>query len=130
MGGVRRHNAQLLPRVAKLLADAGGELVLLQGREPVAFELSPDIRVIKSDVPASPAPVRASAEGRALRRALKAEAASDKAIDLVHVGHMPTPRSLPVPHTHTILIDGCEIRGKVFGNLFTCVTDHRNCFIV
>ena len=102
MGGVRRHNAELLPRVAKLLADSGGELVLMEGREPVAFELPADIRVLKSDVPSSPAPVRASLEGRALRRAIENEAASGKAIDLVHLGHMPAPRSLPVPHTHTI----------------------------
>ena len=102
MGGVRRHNAELLPRIAKLLADAGGELVLMEGREPVAFELPADIRVLKSDVPSSPALVRASLEGRALKRALETEAASGKAIDLVHLGHMPAPRSLPVPHTHTI----------------------------
>ena len=102
MGGVRRHNAELLPRVASLLADAGGELILMEGREPVAFELPTDIRVLKSDVPSSPAPVRASLEGRALRRAIKNEAASGKAIDLVHLGHMPAPRSLPIPYTHTI----------------------------
>lgn len=102
MGGVRRHNAELLPRVASLLADAGGELVLMEGREPVAFELPADIRVLKSDVPSSPAPVRASFEGRALRSALQGEAAAGRSIDLVHLGHMPAPRSLPVPHTHTI----------------------------
>ena len=102
MGGVRRHNRELIPRVAKLLSDAGGELILMQGREPIAFELPADIRVLESDVPSSPAPVRASFEGRALRSALQEEAAAGRPIDLVHLGHMPAPRSLPVPHTHTI----------------------------
>ena len=102
MGGVRRHNAELLPRVAKLLSDAGGELVLMEGKAPVAFELPADLRILRSDVPSSPAPVRASFEGRALRSALQEEAAAGRPIDLVHLGHMPAPRSLPVPHTHTI----------------------------
>ena len=102
MGGVRRHNVELLPRVVELLREGGGELVLMEGREPVAFELPADIRVLKSDVPSSPAPVRASLEGRALRSALADEAAAGRPIDLVHLGHMPAPRSLPVPHTHTI----------------------------
>jgi hypothetical protein len=33
MGGVRRHNAELLPRVARLLAERGGSLAVLEGRE-------------------------------------------------------------------------------------------------
>jgi len=102
MGGVRRHNAELLPRVARLLAEAGGELVLMEGREPVAFDLPANIRVQRSEVPSSPAAVRASLEGRALRSLLEEEAAAGRPIDLVHLGHMPAPRSLPVPHTHTI----------------------------
>jgi len=102
MGGVRRHNAELLPRVARLLSDAGGELVLMEGKAPISFELPEEIRVLKGDVPSSPAPVRASFEGRALRSTIAEEAAAGRPIDIVHLGHMPAPRSLPVPHTHTI----------------------------
>ena len=102
MGGVRRHNAELLPRASELLKALGGELLVMEGREPISFELPQDIRRIPSEVPASPAAIRASFEGRALRHALKAEAAAGRSIDLVHLGHMPAPRSLPVPHTHTI----------------------------
>jgi len=102
MGGVRRHNKELLPRVAKLLSDAGGELVLMEGKAPVAFELPKELRVLKSDVPSSPAPVRASFEGRALQSAIDDEAAAGRPVDLVHLGHLPAPRSLSVPHTHTI----------------------------
>ena len=102
MGGVRRHNAELLPRASKLLRALGGELLVMEGREPIAFEIPQEIRRLSSDVPAGPAAIRASFEGRALRQALKTEAAAGRAIDLVHLGHMPAPRSLPVPHTHTI----------------------------
>jgi glycosyltransferase involved in cell wall biosynthesis len=102
MGGVRRHNAELLPRAAELLAAEGGELVLMEGRSPIAFELSAKIRRLPSAVPASPPAIRASFEGRALRQALITEEAAGRQIDLVHLGHMPAPRSLPVPHTHTI----------------------------
>ena len=49
MGGVRRHNAELLPRAAALLSEAGGELVVMEGREPVAFELPPEVRRLQSD---------------------------------------------------------------------------------
>ena len=102
MGGVRRHNAELLPRAAELLSDAGGELILMEGKAPIAFELPDKVRVLKSDVPSSPAPVRASFEGRALRSALEMEEAAERPVDLVHLGHLPAPRSLPIPHTHTI----------------------------
>jgi len=102
MGGVRRHNAELLPRAAALLSEAGGELVVMEGREPIAFELPPEVRRLQSEVPFRPAAIRASFEGRALRSVLAEEAGAGRAIDLVHLGHLPAPRSLPVPHTHTI----------------------------
>ena len=123
MGGVRRHNAELLPRVSKLLSHAGGELVLMEGRGPIAFELPADIRIWKGDVPSSPAPVRASFEGRALRSALQEEAAAGRPIDLVHLGHMPAPRSLPVPHTHTIH-DLRMLTEKTAGNLDDVEREH------
>jgi len=102
MGGVQRHNAELLPRAAALLSASGGELLVMEGRVPIGFELPPEIRLLKSDVPSSPAAIRASFEGRALRRLLAEEAQAGRPIDLVHLGHLPAPRSLPVPHTHTI----------------------------
>src|SRR6185295_4411823 len=57
MGGVRRHNAELLPRAAKLLEERGGSLAVLEGREPAAFDLPPPIERIASD--AAPHPVLA-----------------------------------------------------------------------
>jgi alpha-1,3-rhamnosyl/mannosyltransferase len=102
MGGVRRHNAELLPRAAKLLAEDAGELVIMEGRDPIAFELPPEVRRLQTNVPASPPAVRASFEGRALRKLLAEEAQAGRPIDLVHLAHLPAPRSLPIPHTHTI----------------------------
>jgi glycosyltransferase involved in cell wall biosynthesis len=93
MGGVRRHNAELLPRAAALLAARGGRLALLEGREPVAFEL-PGVERIASGVPARPVLLRALLESRALARV--------RGFDLVHTGHLPAPRGLAVPFTITL----------------------------
>ncbi|MBK7644841.1 MAG: glycosyltransferase family 4 protein [Planctomycetes bacterium] len=93
-GGVRRHNAELLPRAAALLEARGGALAVLEGRTPIAFPLPPSIERIPSDVPASPVLVRAAFESRALRRA--------SGFDLVHTGHLPAPRGLRVPFTLTL----------------------------
>jgi len=94
MGGVRRHNAELLPRAAALLEARGGRLAVLEGRERVAFELPPNIERIASDVPARPAFLRALRESRALQRTT--------GFDLVHTGHLPAPRGLRVPFTITL----------------------------
>ena len=39
LGGVLRHNAELLPRVAALLESAGGGLSVMEGPKPVGFPL-------------------------------------------------------------------------------------------
>lgn len=89
MGGVRRHNQELLPRLAHLLAAGGGSLALLEGRDGIPFELGPDIERIQSRVPASPPLVRATMEGRELRALL-----ARRTFDVVHTAHMPVPRGL------------------------------------
>ncbi len=101
-GGVRRHNAQLLPRLAKRLAAAGGGLSVLEGRAPIPFPLPDCVERLRSRVPAAPAPLRAAGEGPALRRALARAAERGQPFDAVHLAHLPVPRSLPVPRTHTI----------------------------
>ena len=64
MGGVRRHNQELLPRLARLLEEDGGGLAILEGRKPVALELPPSIERFPSSVPSSPPLVRAMGESR------------------------------------------------------------------
>lgn len=97
MSGVVRHNRELLPRVARLLADAGGHLAVMEGRDPVPFELPDTVERLPSNVPAGPALARAAREGRALKRCLAAGS-----FDLVHTGHLPAPGSLAVPYTVTL----------------------------
>ncbi len=67
MGGVVRHNLELLPRLARLLADAGGGLTILEGRERIAFEL-PGIERVASDVPPRPPFARAARSAPPARR--------------------------------------------------------------
>lgn len=102
MGGVRRHNQELLPRVAELLRARGGALSILLGREGLPFELPEWIERIPSTIPARPALVRATLEGRTLRAQLEAARRNGRAFDLVHTAHLPVPRQLPVPYTVTI----------------------------
>jgi glycosyltransferase involved in cell wall biosynthesis len=101
MGGVRRHNMELLPRVARLLIERGGALGVLEGRTPIAFELPAEIERLSSRVPAAPPLQRAAAEGRALQAALDAAHARGRAFDLVHTAHLPVPR-LRSPWTLTL----------------------------
>ncbi|MBL8861598.1 MAG: glycosyltransferase family 4 protein [Planctomycetes bacterium] len=101
-GGVRRHNQELLPRVARLLAAEGGSLAVLEGRERVPFDLGPDIERLPSDVPAGPPIARAAAEGWALRAAIEAARRAGRPFDLVHTAHFPVPRSIPLRFTLTI----------------------------
>ena len=102
MGGVRRHNAELLPRVARILREKGGALAVLEGREKIPFELPDFVERIPSSVPAHPVIARATLEGRALRRALEAATSAGARFDLVHTGHLPVPRHLKTPHCVTI----------------------------
>lgn len=101
-GGVRRHNAELLPRLESLLRQAGGGLAVMEGRTPVGWDLPPQVARVPSDVPYQPALMRALKEGRALRRCLGDAARSGAPYDLVHTGHLPTPTRLPVPYTLTV----------------------------
>lgn len=97
MGGVVRHARELLPRAARLLARGEGRLALMEGRASARFELPPEIERIATPVPPAPALLRASLEGRWLRRTLAAASAAGRPFDLVHLAHLPAPRSLPVP---------------------------------
>jgi glycosyltransferase involved in cell wall biosynthesis len=101
-GGVRRHNRELLPRVARLLAREGGSLAILEGRERIAFELPPEVERIPSAVPAGPPIARAAAEGFALRSAIDAAQRAGRPFDLVHTAHFPVPRGIRLPFTLTI----------------------------
>ncbi len=102
MGGVRRHNQELLPRVARLLAEGGGALALLEGALPAALELPESVARLRSSVPAGPPSLRAIQEGAALRERLEAAAASGAPFDVVHTGHLPVPLRLPVPLALTL----------------------------
>ncbi len=101
-GGVRRRAEQLLPRAARLLAEAGGGLAMLEGRAPLDFPLPPEVERLASDVPPRPPLVRAFHEGRALAAALAAARRAGRPFDLVHTGHLPAPRRPELPFTLTI----------------------------
>jgi glycosyltransferase involved in cell wall biosynthesis len=102
MGGVRRHNAELLPRLARALSARGDELVILTGREPPAFALPVGSSVLPSRVPSRPVLLRAMHEGRFLRMVLGSEAAAGRPFDLVHTAHLPAPRVRGVPYSLTL----------------------------
>ncbi|MBK7875475.1 MAG: glycosyltransferase family 4 protein [Planctomycetes bacterium] len=102
MGGVRRHNAELLPRLARLLDERGGGLAVLEGKERIPFELPAPIERLSSRVPASPPFARGVHETGALRAALAEARARGTPFDLVHTAHLPVPRALGVPLTLTI----------------------------
>ena len=97
--GTTRHAAQILPRVAAGLAAEGGELVVLAGESGLAQSLPDSLRRVHCDVPAHPAWKRARAESAALQHALTQARISGRPFDLVHTGHLPTPRGLDVPFT-------------------------------
>lgn len=102
MGGVRRHNAELLPRLARLLAERGGALAVMEGRTPVALPLPTSVARIATRVPAGPPAVRATFEGRALRRVLADAERAGTPFDLVHTAHLPAPAAPRAPYTLTI----------------------------
>jgi len=99
MGGVRRHNAELLPRAAALLRLVGGELSVMEGSEPVGFPLPTSVRRVRTWVPAHPRLARALSEGIRIRHLL---GHSSDRFDVVHFGHLPVPRRLPIPFTLTL----------------------------
>jgi glycosyltransferase involved in cell wall biosynthesis len=90
MGGVRRHNAEILPRAARLLAERGGALAVLAGREPPAFDL-PGVEVLPGSTPARPVVLRAALEARECARALREAERAGRPFDLVHTAHLPPP---------------------------------------
>ncbi len=101
-GGVRRHNAELLPRLAARLEALGGRLAVLEGRVPITFDLPDSVERIPSRVHWLPAPMRAVNESRALAEAIRTAADAGRPFNLVHTAHQPTPRGLALPFTLTI----------------------------
>jgi len=104
MGGVLRHNLELLPRAARLLAAGGGALHVLAGREPPPAALAAALgaALLPSDVPARPPPLRWLAEGRALAAAIARAREAGTPYDLVHTAHLPVPPRLPLPFVLTV----------------------------
>lgn len=102
MSGVRRHNQELLPRLAKLLSQRSGSLAVLASASGLPFELPAAIEVHASKVPARPALARAAWESLALRGALERARAAGTPFDVVHTDHLPAPRGLTVPFTLTL----------------------------
>lgn len=97
-GGVRRHNAELLPRVARLLRAGGGSLTVLTGRALPSFELPDEVETIESSIPPAPPLLRGLHERRHLRRLL----AAAPRFDLVHTAHHPAPTGLSTPYSITV----------------------------
>lgn len=101
-GGVRRHNAELLPILARKLAEEGGSLHVLAGMSGIAFDLPPEARIFESDVPAGPPILRAVMEGRAIRHRMFEAQEAGRPYDLVHTAHFPVPRQLGSPLVVTV----------------------------
>lgn len=101
-GGVRRHNAELLPRLERLLREGGGGLTVMEGRTPVGWKLPDTVACVPSDVPYQPALLRAMRERKELNRCAESAARSGAPFDLVHTGHLPAPARLTLPFTITI----------------------------
>lgn len=94
LGGVQRHQRELLPRVARELRKRGGSLSVLLGRDGLDFELVGDIERLASDIPAHPVAARFLRES--------AQLASLRDFDLIHTGHLPLPLGLERPCTLTL----------------------------
>ncbi len=107
MGGVRRHNQELLPRLAKRCLAEGGELAVLTPRRGLAIELGPDARIIEAAIPSSPPVFRALIETKRIVSALRSAEERGQPYQVVHSAHLPAPR-LPkslarkVRRTHTV----------------------------
>lgn len=102
MGGVRRHNAELLPRAARILAREGGALAVMEGKERVAFELPPEVRRVETPVPPRPPIVRGPAESKWLQRTIATAARAGEGFDLVHTAHLPAPSRIGLRYTLTV----------------------------
>ncbi len=102
MGGVRRHNLELLPRAAQRLRESGGSLAVLVGRDGLPFALDPRIELLASSIPARPAALRAARESAGIRSALRAAHDAGAPFDLVHTAHLPLPRGLELPQSFTV----------------------------
>jgi len=102
MGGVRRHNMELLPRVGARLAAAGGRLSVLEGKNGIPFSLPECVERIPSSVPARHPALRALHESRALERLVRERAQAGTPFDFVHTAHFPAPRRLSAPLSITI----------------------------
>jgi len=101
MGGVRRHNAELLPRASHMLKASGGNLTVLEGSTPISFELGEDTERIQTRVPFQPPWQRWALEQGTIERAVQAAAAEGRPFDLWHTAHLPVPR-VSLPYALTI----------------------------
>jgi glycosyltransferase involved in cell wall biosynthesis len=102
MGGVRRHNQEILPRVAQLLGERGGSLAVMAGRGGIPFALPPTIEILPSPVPARPALARAALESPWLRKLASEARERGAPFGLIHTAHLPAPRALDCPFTITL----------------------------
>lgn len=118
-GGVWRHNGELLPRAARLLAEAGGSLTVLEGREPCGFSLPPEVERLSSSIPGRPILARALFEERELKRVLKECHEQGRGFDLLHTAHQPVPRGHGLPFSLLIHdLRSLQLRGTVFSRRF------------
>lgn len=101
IGGVRRHNAELLPRAARLLAESGGTLTVLEGTTPLPEEWRESVERVSSRVPYQPPWKRWVAERHAIATAVRDAQRSGRPFDLLHTGHVPVPE-IPLPYSVTI----------------------------
>lgn len=99
MGGVRRHNAEVLPRVAQILAARGGSLAVAVGRGGLGFGLPSTVELLSTNIPAQGPLRRARSEGRWTRRLAAEARAAGRPFDLVHSAHQPLSRNLGLPHS-------------------------------
>jgi len=101
MGGVRRHNAELLPRASRILKQRGGTLTVIEGSKPISFPLGEDIERIRTRVPFQPPWQRWALEQGTIERAVQQASAEGRPFDLWHTAHLPVPR-VSLPYALTI----------------------------
>ncbi|QDU68648.1 glycosyltransferase family 4 protein [Engelhardtia mirabilis] len=118
-GGVQRHNAELLPRAARLLRARGGSLAVLVGAEPPSFDCGEDVELLESAVPAGPPARRARAESRAVAAAIDHATGAGSPFDLVHTAHLPIPskRGLRGTPLTVTLHDLRQVNAELVGSL-------------